>query len=774
MNGASVYLTYLTNKGTGRNKTRVYTIEKTNEAGIYKLKLSGKIFDLDMIAFDVRGTEYDTVQIKVVEYDRDADTLLIQPKRELLDLFENIKPDEMIIISDLTFLVRRVKRWYELNGNKINLPTKEPSLGMGNIEFLPGKEPSENQKTALKTIFENRFSYVWGPPGTGKTQYVLAYCLLHYIRKGKKAAIFAPTNNAIEQVLRGVLKMTDLARIDRKKIIRLGFPTRNFADDFPEVCEVKGLMKRITEIDEKIAKVQRIIERFKLSEGIKVAQASLIKFSQIDKFVKKRNDLKAKLDDIQKDLAIKRNEFQIVQNDIQPIQHDIDKLNKTIGSVFHKIKKTFVKGNTKQELRLAELNSQLRQKNELLSLTDLELSKTVNRHTIVKSEYEDKSEASKIVFDLKQGFKGLKEGAKIVSNIDLSNYKSIEKQLEQLILNTKAQLDAADPLVAEYKSHDTVGLDEKLTRLIQERDLLASQTTEERLNSVSVIASTIDGYVYRFATEELKVDHIFVDEAGYANMVKGLTLFSNGVPITFLGDHLQLPPVCEMDDADFRKPAYRDVFVWSQSAIHIDEIFNKSKGEVCDAYLNNAVPTFVQMKESDLTETHRFGQELANVLEQHVYKKGFVSAGQQGSIVIEYLHVTNTIPRRMKRENSNEAQAIQRLVGHNQLGDFVILTPYTNQAKLIGRLLPTERDRHKILTVHRSQGREWDTVILSVSDTGNKWFTDSQNQKSKGKSLINTAVSRARKRLIIVCNCDYWRTQNNQLIKGLLDVGRPV
>ena len=126
-----------------------------------------------------------------------------------------------------------------------------------------------------------------------------------------------------------------------------------------------------------------------------------------------------------------------------------------------------------------------------------------------------------------------------------------------------------------------------------------------------------------------------------------------------------------------------------------------------------------------------------------------------------------------RRENNAEAAAIQQIVKSNKLKEFVILTPYKNQMAKIGALLPNERNNHLILTVHGSQGREWDTVILSVSDTSDKWFTDSQNRVSKGKNLINTAVSRARKRLIIVCDYNYWIKQNNQLITGLLKAGEP-
>ena len=74
------------------------------------------------------------------------------------------------------------------------------------------------------------------------------------------------------------------------------------------------------------------------------------------------------------------------------------------------------------------------------------------------------------------------------------------------------------------------------------------------------------------------------------------------------------------------------------------------------------------------------------------------------------------------------------------------------------------------MTVHSSQGREWDTVILSVVDTAKRWFTDSSNTAAKGLTVINTAVSRAKKRLIIVCDARYWINEKNQLIGSLINI----
>ena len=65
-------------------------------------------------------------------------------------------------------------------------------------------------------------------------------------------------------------------------------------------------------------------------------------------------------------------------------------------------------------------------------------------------------------------------------------------------------------------------------------------------------------------------------------------------------------------------------------------------------------------------------------------------------------------------------------------------------------------------------------MILSVVDISDMWFVDSTQQLSKGLNLVNTAVSRAKKQLIIVCDKNYWQNQKGQLITDLINEGKEL
>lgn len=231
IDSANAYYNYLDQNDKGVQEVDIFEISYLESRDLLiKLRLSAKLFDTEAIFFKnyKTGKRYDSVEVKVIEYDSDKNMLLIKPSEIVSDEFDNLNCSELKVISDLKFLIQRVKTWYELNGSELALPTIKSNLSdqFEKIDYFEEKEfqPSDNQKESLKNIFQQPFSYIWGAPGTGKTQFVLAYAVLQYLNNNDKIAILAPTNNSIEQVLRGVIKMTDKAGIDRSRVLRLGTP----------------------------------------------------------------------------------------------------------------------------------------------------------------------------------------------------------------------------------------------------------------------------------------------------------------------------------------------------------------------------------------------------------------------------------------------------------------------------------------------------------------------------------------------------------------------
>jgi len=513
---------------------------------------------------------------------------------------------------------------------------------------------------------------------------VLANVVVQYVKNNKRCAILAPTNTALEQVMRGVLRMSDAAGIPREKFLRLGHTSKAFAQQFPEVCENFGISTQRMQIEKQIRVVQSVMK--KESAG---TDSTLTK---LEEGLLKLRELKDLLE------AVAEN---------------------TGKSTSQKLIKKLLK----------------------------EVKDLVSSHPVTEM---------------------------IVKHLEPEGVPTAINQLNSFVTTQKKEEAVIQAKAAEFASLPEHDLKNMLAELEQSHKKMRG--SNERAKNAAVVAATLDSYIFRFIEDDLEVDHIFLDEAGYACVAKAMPLMKNDVPVTFLGDHLQLPPVCEMNDMEMQDEKMRDAFIWSKSAIHLSRLFDQSKQVAYESYLNNEESLNGKMCRVDLRHTHRFGKNLAAVLNEYVYKNGFGSNSLRGETEIYFVHVETNVPQprnmndKPTREAEAEAFAIKQFIETTGLGDYAIITPYINQVKLLGKLMPRERNEGRILTVHGAQGKEWENVLLSVVDTDKKWFTDSRYAKSRGLFLLNTAVSRAKKRLIIFGNYHYWKKQHGQLIKGLLDV----
>ena len=491
---------------------------------------------------------------------------------------------------------------------------------------------SESQADAGVFCLSSGFSYIWGAPGTGKTKYVLTNAVYSLFAAGKKVVITAPTNNAVEQALGAVIEYFDQKGIDRENILRLGAPSKAFADKYPEVLEIRGVSQLVSAITKQKELLEDVVKFKTERETMSEVVAAL--------------------------------EIKIGRNDA-------------------------LSGAAKDMLKNME------------------------------SEFDEKE--------------------KLYAAYDGAGIDALKKQIEEL----NGQLTESE-----------------------------SQSTDGRINTLSIIGCTIDGYIGAFSTSadgnvvgNAFADHIFLDEAGYCSLAKAATLFSSGMPVTFLGDHFQLPPVCEIDDDLIAGDEYKEVFVWAQSALYLADLITDGAETEYVRYIKKMPPTFKNMPKANLTETYRFGANLLDILCKGVYRTELKSCVDKSGIVIEVINAPKRTLTDKKRANPDEAEAIKEYLRKNflHLDSVAVLAPYKNQVSLL-RKSCYRYVGDNILTVHGSQGREWDTVILSVCDTTDKYFTDSNNPRSNGRLILNTAVSRVKRKLILVCDEYYWSRQSGQLL----------
>jgi hypothetical protein len=84
----------------------------------------------------------------------------------------------------------------------------------------------------------------------------LATCIRTILGSGGKVAVFAPTNNSVEQVLEGLMEaMGD----ERPKMVRLGIPSKSFLSRHPGVCEDRYAQNRLKRCREEISHLEEVL-----------------------------------------------------------------------------------------------------------------------------------------------------------------------------------------------------------------------------------------------------------------------------------------------------------------------------------------------------------------------------------------------------------------------------------------------------------------------------------------------------------------------------------
>lgn len=619
-------------------------------------------------------------------YDEVSRTIVVRPGADVLEDMAEKSP-KVRLISDMRFLISTVGEFYRRYGGFLTMPLSDP---VASAPVYPeGSEPSRGQRDAVANVLTHRTSYVWGAPGTGKTQFVLAACIRACMAAGRKVAVFAPTNNSVEQVLRGVMKAVPPDDPMWEGTIRLGVPTKSFFRDHPEMCEDRQAQRRIAECE-------RVLDC--LGEVL-------------------------------------------YERSCDDLLHDFE------------------------SLRSAAFSAE----------EDPEGNVMLRDHADLRGSFQDMLP-----------FLAMRPATRdLALEASRRDFRSVIGDLFDAVY--RRQRPAAD--IEEYEGWSDADLMSAMMETESEMKALMSRTTGVRLERAVLIAATPHQFISRFRPKgseedgrpELDVDHIFLDEAGYCGLMQAASLFTNGVPVTFLGDHMQLPPVSQLDDEVLRSAAERGGrlklgFLWNMSSLHCETLITEGPGVLSAIYLSDGEPVLRSTPRSDLTESHRFGRNLARVLDSLVYMNGLSGSPDGGDLEIVCIDAVCT--SREGRDNRAEAEAVREFLRREKPdpGDVAVLTPYSVQLSVIKRMVG-RRYRDSVMTVHGSQGREWDAVVLSVADNGIESrevplrFTSSQTPI--GKKVINTAVSRAKRRLVIVCDRDFWMSRQEELIGGILREVRP-
>ncbi|TLD85593.1 hypothetical protein LS69_008765 [Helicobacter sp. MIT 05-5294] len=301
---------------------------------------------------------------------------------------------------------------------------------------------------------------------------------------------------------------------------------------------------------------------------------------------------------------------------------------------------------------------------------------------------------------------------------------------------------------------------------------------KKSLQDSLIIAMTLDTFLRRNDLHTIDFKHYFIDEAGFAPLIKTLPLCAFGKPITLLGDHKQLQPICVLNTTDAKESQWKPSKLWQYSSLFMEKFFKihclQGKESPKDSdFLETTLPSENPpiTKTFTLTQTYRYGNNLAQLLNHYIYQNNL--QGLNADTFLYCLDVSQ-MPKTqiLDKANFNEASQCCNLA-HTFLDahqDFAILTPFVNQRQLILKTMPSLYREECVFTIHSSQGQEFDYVIFSPVIL-HYHLNNSNNQHAL--FALNVAFSRAKKGIILVCDKFYWLQQKNQFLSDLVRIAKP-
>lgn len=316
-------------------------------------------------------------------------------------------------------------------------------------------------------------------------------------------------------------------------------------------------------------------------------------------------------------------------------------------------------------------------------------------------------------------------------------YRAKEAELAQRISEIESYLQSVDSnLLDDLCTQSMALLKDKLARKYEgntERVVFVEEDLWK--NSYDVLAEYPVILSTTFSSrnslkEDVIYDYLIMDEASQVDIATGALALSCARNVVIVGDTKQLPNVVT-----------EDVRVKAQT---IFDRFSLNEGyQFTKSFLQSVLDVMPNVTQTLLREHYRCHPKIINFCNQKFYRGELIIMTEDKGEE-DVLAVVKTVPGNHARDHYSQRQI--DVIKHEIIPKYVtnveetgIIAPYKNQVEALAKEF-TDIDA---ATVHKFQGKEKDTIIISTVDDEITDFADDPY-------LINVAVSRAKKKLMLV------------------------
>jgi hypothetical protein len=619
-----------------------------------------------------------------------------------------------------------------------------------NADFVSGLNPL--QSDALRIAATSSVTYIWGPPGTGKTV-TMGSLVAALASLGQKVLLVSNTNLAVDTALEQCLdRYTAATTLTDGVMLRLGEMVKGeLVERYSDHIELGRVVERATE------PLRRELEQ--ASQLLQVVQDGLsdlrVNEAEYQTHLAASASPKPTFDRHSSLTAQSRNlkeEIPRIEAKIRSLETELEEINALNGL------SRVLRRRRKSDVVRAEINTTQRRKS---SVDELAL-KLVPEIATLQREIEDLEQRARVSNDwLERHPEASKIAASIVEQLkEESRLKQLIHSIQEAIAGTR-------------------------TRILSEARVVAC-TAYKPLSDPDVA--------------KMSFDCVVVDEASM--MTLPLYFCSAALArkrLVIAGDFRQLRPIVRMKRP---KDADKTLQATNERRYHdllISNPFTKS-GVIARLGLGVDVPGLVALRDqyrmrgeiSDLISTVFYPEHTLRAAGMHPVKT--TPWGDSPFILFDTAALrpeSSPVNRKSQRNTVHaivvEAIAQQLIEDGWELSataekSFGVVSPYTKQSQLIERLL-SQGTGHRIgsgvSTVHRFQGNERDLMIIDLTKVASEGdsnlgpFIGHSDPMDPANSMWNVAISRARRHVIVVADSGSLALNGTSVIARLIDAMGP-
>jgi superfamily I DNA and/or RNA helicase/ssDNA-binding Zn-finger/Zn-ribbon topoisomerase 1 len=586
---------------------------------------------------------------------------------------------------------------------------------------LPSK-----QAEALSRSLSQEVTFIWGPPGTGKTK-TIAAIIDSFISANKVVLLTAHTNAAVDEALVKLAEtLSNKSLLEDGKIVRYGTPSRN-----------EAVLKQMA-FDEIVARKTAPLIKAKaaLEEKVKGLEKQLGQLTDLIELNEKLTRVAQEEIALQDGLARIEGLFSELKKQLQDVRESLKRLEEQL----EKAKKAGFLTRVLTGLHPERIERQITEKRE----KEREL---LGRETALMAH----------LGELREKKASLQK-----------KFKELSGEIEQL--SRQAGLRGGSEAPAKLQELQ-IRLQE-LKREISSVQAQINNLPREIVENCRVLGATLSKLHLDPALYGRNYTVMVLDEASMAPLPA--VFFAAGLiteRFVVAGDFRQLPPIALAKSDVAEKWLKRDLF--EQAGI----VASYESGFTDERLVKLTVQHRMHPTIAEIVNAKMYGGELETG-QKTVSETAEIAANEPFSGFPVVLCDTSEVnpwctrpPGSWSRFNVYQAVLCCRIArqavdaGIERVG---IITPYTAQAKLIAKLLKDMEltENVRAATVHRFQGGEEDLVIFDAVDgppfqrPGKPLygpFPERGRAASEASKLINVAVTRAKGKLVLVANHSFFR-----------------